>query len=77
MSSNDRWRYGVQRHDGYNVSGRRSGTKREQELLNGGSLYDFYETKDGKFISFGALEAQFFAIFCRIIGRRGSYPDTV
>ena len=43
--------------------------KREQELLNGGSLYDFYETKDGQYISFGGLEAQFFAAFCRTIGR--------
>jgi crotonobetainyl-CoA:carnitine CoA-transferase CaiB-like acyl-CoA transferase len=48
--------------------------KREQELLNGGSLYDFYETKDGKHISFGALEAQFFANFCRIIGREDLIP---
>lgn len=30
--------------------------KREQELLNGGSIYDFYECKDKKYISIGALE---------------------
>jgi crotonobetainyl-CoA:carnitine CoA-transferase CaiB-like acyl-CoA transferase len=48
--------------------------KREQELLNGGSLYDFYETKDGQYISFGGLEAQFFAAFCRIIDREDLIP---
>lgn len=48
--------------------------QREQELLNGGSLYDFYETKDGLYISFGGLEAQFFATFCRIIGREDLIP---
>ena len=48
--------------------------KREQELLNGGSLYDFYETKDGRYISFGGLEVQFFAAFCRIIGREDLIP---
>lgn len=41
---------------------------REGELLNGGSLYDFYETKDGKHISFGGLEPQFFSAFCNTIG---------
>lgn len=51
--------------------------KREQELLNGGSLYDFYETKDGLYISFGGLEAQFFATFCRIIGREDLSPHGI
>jgi crotonobetainyl-CoA:carnitine CoA-transferase CaiB-like acyl-CoA transferase len=41
--------------------------ERESEFINGGSLYDFYETKDGKFISFGGLEPQFFADFCRVL----------
>ena len=31
----------------------------ETELLNGGSFYGFYETSDGKYISFGGLEPQF------------------
>jgi crotonobetainyl-CoA:carnitine CoA-transferase CaiB-like acyl-CoA transferase len=48
--------------------------QREQELLNGGSLYDFYETNDGLYISFGGLEIQFFATFCRIIGREDLIP---
>jgi crotonobetainyl-CoA:carnitine CoA-transferase CaiB-like acyl-CoA transferase len=45
----------------------------ETELLNGGSLYDFYETSDGKYISFGGLEPQFFSAFCEVIGR----PDLI
>ncbi len=46
---------------------------REGFLLNGGSLYDFYETNDGKYISFGGIEPQFFAAFCQTIGR----PDLI
>ncbi len=45
----------------------------EEGVLNGGSLYDFYEAKDGKFLSFGGLEPQFFAAFCETIGR----PDLI
>ena len=41
---------------------------RENGLINGGTLYDFYETKDGKYISFGGLEPQFFKAFCETIG---------
>jgi crotonobetainyl-CoA:carnitine CoA-transferase CaiB-like acyl-CoA transferase len=48
-------------------------TCREEGVLNGGSLYDFYETKDGRFLSFGGLEPQFFAAFCETIGR----PDLI
>jgi len=47
--------------------------RRGEEILNGGSLYDFYETKDGGHLSFGGLEPQFFAAFCRTIGR----PDLI
>jgi crotonobetainyl-CoA:carnitine CoA-transferase CaiB-like acyl-CoA transferase len=43
----------------------------EEGVINGGSLYDFYETKDGKFLSFGGLEPQFFAAFCEAIGLPG------
>ncbi|MBW2674214.1 MAG: CoA transferase, partial [Deltaproteobacteria bacterium] len=46
---------------------------REAFLLNGGSLYDFYKTKDGGHLSLGALEPQFFAAFCELIGR----PDLI
>ncbi|MHB8770134.1 MAG: CaiB/BaiF CoA transferase family protein [Syntrophales bacterium] len=53
------------------VDGREA--RRGKEILNGGSLYDFYETKDGGYISFGGLEPQFFAAFCEAIGR----PDLI
>ena len=46
---------------------------REQTLLNGGSLYDFYETKDGGYLSVGCLEPQFFTAFCTVI----SCPDLI
>jgi crotonobetainyl-CoA:carnitine CoA-transferase CaiB-like acyl-CoA transferase len=47
--------------------------EREGFLLNGGSLYDFYETKDGRHVSFGGLEPQFFTAFCNAVGR----PDLI
>ncbi|MBN1636731.1 MAG: CoA transferase [Deltaproteobacteria bacterium] len=40
----------------------------ETEMLSGGSLYGFYETSDGKYISFGGLEPQFFSAFCKELG---------
>lgn len=43
--------------------------EREKELLNGGTLYDFYETKDGGFIAVGSIEPAFFLSFCGAIGR--------
>ena len=50
---------------------------REEGVLNGGSLYDFYETKDGQYLSFGGLEPQFFAAFCETIGRPDLIPGGV
>ena len=35
----------------------------ETEMLNGATLYGFYETSDGKYISFGGLEPQFLIVF--------------
>ncbi len=49
----------------------------ESILLNGGSLYDYYETRDGKYISFGGLEPQFFSNFCNAIGRPDLIPAGV
>jgi len=46
---------------------------REGFILNGGSLYDFYRTADGGYLGFGGIEPQFFAAFCRAIGR----PDLI
>ncbi len=40
----------------------------ENDRLNGGSLYDFYKTSDGKYVSFGGIEPQFFINFCDILG---------
>lgn len=47
--------------------------KREETLLNGGSIYDYYETKDGQYVSFGGLEPKFFTNFCNTINR----PDLI
>lgn len=42
---------------------------RESNLLDGGAhFYDTYETKDGLYISFGAIEPQFYAEFFQRIG---------
>jgi crotonobetainyl-CoA:carnitine CoA-transferase CaiB-like acyl-CoA transferase len=46
---------------------------RDEDYLNGGSLYDYYETKDGKYVSFGGLEPQFFTNFCNTVNR----PDLI
>jgi alpha-methylacyl-CoA racemase len=50
---------------------------REGFLLNGGSLYDFYETGDGRHIAFGGLEPQFFSAFCEAIERPDLIPGGV
>ena len=41
---------------------------RESGLLNGGGIYDFYETADGKYMSVGSLEPKFFAALCIGLG---------
>jgi crotonobetainyl-CoA:carnitine CoA-transferase CaiB-like acyl-CoA transferase len=41
---------------------------REDALLNGGAIYDYYETKDGRYLSFGGLEPKFWESFCRVLG---------
>jgi alpha-methylacyl-CoA racemase len=51
--------------------------EREETLLNGGSLYDYYETKDGKHVTFGGLEPQFFTNFCNTIDRPDLIPGGV
>jgi alpha-methylacyl-CoA racemase len=40
----------------------------ETEMLNGGTLYGFYKTSDGKYISFGGLEPQFLTAFLKALG---------
>ncbi|MDO4772219.1 MAG: CaiB/BaiF CoA-transferase family protein [Bacillota bacterium] len=43
--------------------------EREAGLLNGGTFYDFYETKDGEFLSVGSLEPKFWEGFCTALGK--------
>jgi crotonobetainyl-CoA:carnitine CoA-transferase CaiB-like acyl-CoA transferase len=45
----------------------------EGTFTTGGGFYDFYETKDRRYISFGGLEPKFFANFCETINR----PDLI
>jgi crotonobetainyl-CoA:carnitine CoA-transferase CaiB-like acyl-CoA transferase len=63
--------------DGANflVSGK--APKREKERLNGGCIYDFYETKDGEYIAVGSLEAQFWQKFCVAIEREDLIEGTI
>ncbi|MBW2551394.1 MAG: CoA transferase [Deltaproteobacteria bacterium] len=49
--------------------------KRGENILDGGApFYDTYETKDGKFVSVGALEPQFYQILIEKLGLQGSAP---
>ncbi|KWW12617.1 carnitine dehydratase [Peribacillus simplex] len=41
----------------------------EELMLNGGSFYDFYQTKDGRYFSIGSLEAPFRKALCDAIGK--------
>lgn len=49
----------------------------ETTQLNGGSFYDCYETADGRHISVGGLEPQFFMQFCQAIGRPELSPKGI
>lgn len=54
--------------------------QRETMWLNGGSIYDFYQTSDGHYLSVGSLEPKFWQGFCQAIGRLdliepGANPD--
>ena len=51
--------------------------KRESTRLNGGSAYDFYETRDGRYLSVGALEPKFWKNFCELIERPEFIKETV
>lgn len=41
---------------------------REGEILNGGAVYDYYRTSDGRYLSVGSLEPKFAEAFYRAIG---------
>ncbi|CAM4153151.1 CaiB/BaiF CoA transferase family protein [Bacillus paramycoides] len=40
----------------------------EKTVLNGGTFYDYYETKDGRYFSVGSLESPFRKLLCEAIG---------
>lgn len=40
----------------------------EGGMLNGGTFYDYYQTKDGRWLSVGSLEPQFSARLCDTLG---------
>lgn len=49
---------------------------RGELYLNGALLaYDVYPTKDGRFMSLGALEPKFWETFCKAIGRADIIPE--
>lgn len=52
----------------------------ENQVLNGGSFYDYYRTRDGRWFSIGSLEPHFMQQFCAALGRpelaaRGLSPN--
>ena len=51
--------------------------QREKTRLNGGSGYDFYETKDHRYLSVGSLEPKFWKNFCECIELPELIKETV
>ncbi len=49
----------------------------ESETFNGGSNYDFYKTKDGRYFSVGSLEPKFWAGFCETLGIDAASPTDI
>lgn len=47
----------------------------ESWQLNGGSYYDFYQTKDHRYLSVGSLEPKFWQGFCQAIQRPDLIPS--
>ncbi|MBM7060698.1 CoA transferase [Pseudomonas sp. UL073] len=41
----------------------------ESQTLNGGSFYDYYRSRDGRWLSVGSLEPQFMQQLCSALGR--------
>jgi crotonobetainyl-CoA:carnitine CoA-transferase CaiB-like acyl-CoA transferase len=42
---------------------------REDQMLNGGSFYDYYRSRDGRWLSVGSLEPAFMQQLCSALGR--------
>lgn len=40
----------------------------ESTVLNGGSFYDYYQTRDGRWMAVGSLEPQFMQQLCEVLG---------
>jgi alpha-methylacyl-CoA racemase len=58
------------------LAGGRYQERRASNLLDGGApYYDVYETADGKHMSVGALEPQFYELFVDLLGIRDRAPD--
>ena len=50
--------------------------ERAANLLDGGApYYDIYETSDGRHMSVGALEPQFYDVFVELLGIKDTAPD--
>jgi len=52
----------------------------ESQMLNGGSFYDYYRTREGRWMSVGSLEPGFMQALCEALGRpelatQGLSPD--
>lgn len=43
--------------------------ERENQMLNGGSFYDYYRSRDGRWLSVGSLEPAFMQQLCTALGR--------
>jgi len=43
--------------------------QREDQMLNGGSFYDYYRSRDGRWLSVGSLEPGFMQALCGALGR--------
>ncbi|OLF52594.1 CaiB/BaiF CoA transferase family protein [Pseudomonas chlororaphis] len=41
----------------------------ERQVLNGGSFYDYYRSRDGRWLSVGSLEPPFMQALCEALGR--------
>ena len=52
---------------GYLACGEEPG--REAQVLNGGSFYDYYRSRDGRWLSVGSLEPVFMQQLCTALGR--------
>ncbi|MHC8402282.1 CaiB/BaiF CoA transferase family protein [Pseudomonas sp. MDT1-17] len=52
---------------GYLACGEEPG--REDQMLNGGSFYDYYRSRDGRWFSVGSLEPAFMQQLCTALGR--------